>query len=140
MMRAPKRLVLVAVATALLACAVAAVALASTRNARINATWNCCGAGGAALQYWKVTESRSGSLSGTGYSATTVFARISGQVTGRNIRLVTTYNSFAPGYVATFVGKVGRFNLRMSGTWESNRSQSGRWSATRARHPVRIPR
>jgi hypothetical protein len=109
-------------------------ALAASRNAKITATWDCCGAGGAAIQFWKVSESSSGALSGSGLTtARTVFASISGRVSGRHVTLVTTYNSFSPGYVATFVGKVAGGGRRMSGTWKSNRGQAGTWTATRAR-------
>lgn len=121
--------------TVVVGCTIAASAVAASRAAKITATWNCCGGGGAALQYWTVSESASGSLSGSARTATTVFAKITGQVTGHKVRLVTTYNSFSPGYVATFVGKIGTFNLRMSGTWKSNRGQSGKWTALRAKKP-----
>jgi hypothetical protein len=119
--------------TVVVGCTIAASAMAASRNAKITATWNCCGGGGAAVQYWTVSETASGSLSGSARTATTVFAKISGSVTGHKLRLVTTYNSFSPGYVATFVGKIGTFGLRMSGTWTSNRGQSGRWTALRAK-------
>jgi len=129
--RWPLALFAVAVIAAL---AIAASAMAAPRNAKISATWNCCGGGGAAVQYWTVVENGSGSLSGSARSATAgVFAKITGHVSGHKLTLVTTYNSFAPGYVATFVGKIGIAGRRMSGTWTSNRGQSGTWTALRAK-------
>lgn len=122
------------VVTVIVAGAFAASAMAaSTRAVKITATWNCCGGGGAAVQYWTVSESSSGALSGSARTATTVFAKITGKVTGHSITLVTTYNSFSPGYVATFTGTIGKVGLRMSGKWSSNRGQSGTWTAVRAK-------
>ena len=61
-----------------------------------------------------------------------VFAAITGSVGGNKVTILTTYNSFSPGYVATFVGTLSADGSTMSGTWESNRNQSGTWTATRA--------
>jgi hypothetical protein len=109
-------------------------ALAASRNAKITATWSCCGAGGASPQTWVVKENGAGALSGTGLTATgSVFATITGRVSGRRVTLVTTYNSFDPGYVATFIGKVAILGRRMTGSWTSNQNQSGTWTAVRVR-------
>ena len=60
------------------------------------------------------------------------FAKITGTLTGRKVKLVTTYEkTFSPGYVATFVGTLAANGKRMSGTWKSNINQTGTWTATR---------
>jgi|HubBroStandDraft_5_1064220.scaffolds.fasta_scaffold796053_2 hypothetical protein len=114
-----------------------AVALCSagSAEARVAAdlagTWKCCGAGGAATQSFVIT-SGSGSLRGTAkLPGGRVFAAITGRRVGGNVKIVTTYNSFAPGYVATFVGAISTSGRSMSGTWTSNAHQSGTWTATR---------
>ena len=99
----------------------------------IKGTWNCCGAGGAGAQVWKIT-SGSGSIAGVGYvpNSDQVFATISGDVSGDRVTIITTYNSYAPGYVATFKGLITGDGNTMLGTWTSNWHQSGSWTATRA--------
>jgi len=94
-------------------------------------TWKCCGAGGAAAQDFVIT-SGSDSLHGTAkLPGGRVFAVITGSRVGTHVRIVTTYNSFAPGYVATFVGGISASGRAMSGKWTSNAHQSGTWTATR---------
>jgi hypothetical protein len=94
-------------------------------------TWKCCGAGGAAAQDF-VISAGSGPLHGTAkLSSGRVFAAITGRRVGAHVRIVTTYNSFAPGYVAVFVGAVSAGGHAMSGSWTSNAHQSGTWTATR---------
>ena len=68
-------------------------------------------------------------LSGTAFTATSVFASITGHVSGRQVTLVMMYNSFAPGYVATFIGRIKAGGRRGNRTWSSNRGQSGGISA-----------
>lgn len=101
----------------------------------IAGTWNCCGSGGAAASVLRITDS-GGTLGGSGsLPSGTVFATLSGTVSGTHVKLVATYNSFDPGYVGTFVGTVSGDGRAMSGTWTSNQSQSGTWSARVAAVP-----
>jgi len=128
--RCPALRAVVAVVVAGLAlCAVGSVqARAATGLA---GTWKCCGAGGAAAQDFVLT-SGSGSLRGTArLPGGRVFAAITGTRIGLHVKILTTYNSFSPGYVATFVGAISPSGRRMSGTWTSNAHQSGTWTATR---------
>jgi len=124
-----RALVLVTVTCALL-CAVAVAHAGAATN--LNGTWLCCGGGGAAAQNFAITEAK-GALHGTAkLPSGKAFAKITGTVAGRKVRIVTTYlASFSPGYVATFVGTVSANGKKMSGTWKSNASQTGTWVATR---------
>jgi hypothetical protein len=98
----------------------------------LTGTWNCCKGGGAAAQDFVITAG-AGSLAGKGVlPGGQVFAAITGSVSGNKVTIVTTYNSFAPGYVATFVGTLAAGGNSMSGTWTSNRGQAGTWTASRA--------
>lgn len=117
----------------LVACLLACVATANASAATdLTGTWQCCGAGGAAAQNFVITSGQ-GALAGRGeLPSGQVFSSITGSVSGTAVTIVTTYNSFAPGYVATFVGTLGDDGHRLSGTWTSNRGQSGSWTATRA--------
>ena len=102
----------------------------------VSGTWSCCGSGGAGVQTWVITESGSGALTGNGLTPSgSVFATITGSVSGSNVTVVTTYNSFAPGYVATFVGTLSADGSTLSGSWSSNDKppQTGTWTATRKR-------
>jgi hypothetical protein len=102
----------------------------------ITGTWNCCGTGGAAASILQITDS-GGTISGDGTSpAGEVYTGLSGTVTGRSFRIVETYNSFSPGYVATFVGSVSADAKTMSGSWSSNAGQSGTFTAARVTPPV----
>jgi hypothetical protein len=94
----------------------------------LTGTWSCCGAGGAAAQEWTLT-SGTGSLSGEAATGGSVFATVTGSVSGNSVEIVTTYNSFDPGYVATFLGTVDTSDNTMMGTWTSNAGQSGTWTA-----------
>jgi hypothetical protein len=88
--------------------------------------WQCCGAGGASEQDWLISGSGgSGEIPGGG-----VFASIKATLKGDHVTIVTTYNQFAPGYVATFTGTLAAGGSTMSGSWVSNRSQAGTWTAT----------
>ena len=108
---------------------VLSVALASAAGGTdITGTWTCCGAGGAGAQQWVITDS-SGRPSGSGLEGTSVFATISGSVSGNSVTIVTTYTQDV-GYVATFVGTVSADGTTMSGSWTSNQHQSGTWTAT----------
>jgi hypothetical protein len=98
-------------------------------NVDIGGTWNCCGSGGAGAHVMHITDA-GGKLGGTAVSPSgTTFAAISGTVSGSHATIVETYNSFDPGYVATFLGTVAGDGRSMSGTWSSNASQSGTWTA-----------
>jgi len=116
----------------LVACLLAWVACANASAATdLTGTWKCCGSGGAAGQNFVITSGQ-GALAGRAeLPGGVVFASITGSVSGTAVTIVTTYNSFAPGYVATFVGTLGEGGNRMTGTWSSNRGQSGSWTATR---------
>jgi hypothetical protein len=107
-------------------------ALAAAPSVDISGTWNCCGSGGAASQVWTISQSASGSLSGSGSAGGAVFATIRGSVSANNVDIVTTYTNDAAGYVATFVGSVDGTGTAMSGTWSSSIGQSGTWAATLA--------
>ena len=110
-----------------------AVAMDGSRSAGpdLTGTWECCGGGGAAAQSFVITSGK-GSLAGTGrLPGGAVFATITGSVSGDAVTIVTTYNSFSPGYVATFVGTLSPDNGTMTGSWTSNRGQAGTWTATR---------
>jgi hypothetical protein len=122
------------VVTAAAACLTALVV--GTAQARVatslTGTWLCCGGGGAAAQNFVLTAGK-GALHGTAkLPSGRAFAKITGTVTGRKVRIVTTYlASFSPGYVATFVGTVSANGKTISGTWRSNANQTGTWLATR---------
>jgi hypothetical protein len=47
--------------------------------------------------------------------------------------MTQVYNSFAPGYIAHVSGAVARVRKRLTGTWSSNRGQSGTFTATLVR-------
>jgi hypothetical protein len=98
-------------------------------------TWQCCGAGGAAAQNFVITSGR-GSLTGSGeLPSGQVFSAITGSVGGDAVTIVTTYNAFSPGYVATFVGTLSPDQLTITGSWTSNVGQAGAWTATRTAKP-----
>jgi hypothetical protein len=66
-----------------------------------------------------------------GLGGSEVFADITGSVSGSSVTITTTYTpNFDEGYVATFLGTVDSSGLSMSGTWTSNKDQSGTWTAT----------
>jgi len=116
-----------------LAASVAAVIAipAQAGSPDLKGTWSCCSSGGAGAQSF-VISSGTGSIKGVAEGADgSVFATISGSLTGNHVQIVTTYNQFDPGYVATFDGTVSASGSEMSGTWESNEGQSGTWTATR---------
>jgi hypothetical protein len=107
-------------------------------NDDIAGTWNCCGSGGAAPNAMHITDA-AGKLGGKAVSTTgTTFAAISGTVSGSHATIVETYNSFDPGYVATFVGTISGDGRSMSGSWTSNAGQSGTWSAQVAAVPAPV--
>jgi hypothetical protein len=96
--------------------------------ADLSGHWQCCGAGGASPQDWLISGS-----GGTGeIPGGEVFASISARLNGDRVTIVTTYNSLAPGYVATFTGTLSADGRTMSGSWVSDRNQSGTWTATLA--------
>ncbi len=122
----------IALAMTLIASLAFGVSTAAADSTNITGTWNCCGAGGAATQDFVITDS-GGSLSGTGVAPSGgVFADITGSVSGDDVTIVTTYNEFAAGYVATFTGTISEDGTTMSGDWSSNRDPSGTWTATRS--------
>lgn len=94
----------------------------------LSGTWTCCGAGGAAAQIFEISSGVSGVAKLPGGQ---VFATITGSGGGGKVTIVTTYNSFAPGYVATFVGTLSKDGSTITGSWTSNRGQSGTFTATR---------
>ncbi len=103
-------------------------------------TWQCCGAGGAAAQNFVITSGR-GALTGSGeLPGGQVFSAITGSVGGGAVTIVTTYNAFSPGYVATFVGTLSPDQLTITGSWTSSVGQAGTWTATRSvRPPAFLP-
>jgi len=135
-----RNLVRIALAVGTLGATCALAPAGALGSVDITGTWHCCGAGGAAEQTFKIKDS-GGNLSG---SATVpsgeVFASISGDVSGSSVTIVTTYNSYAAGYVATFSGKVASSGRSMSGSWKSNAGQSGTWTAMLAEaRVVKLP-
>ena len=103
-----------------------------TASPDLTGTWACCGGGGAAAQNFVITSGK-GALAGKGVlPGGDVFAKITGSVGGDAVTIVTAYNSFAPGYVATFVGTLSEDGGTITGTWTSNRGQGGTWTASRS--------
>lgn len=114
----------------LVVAAMLSLSVASAQAANVTGRWVCCGSGGAGAQDFDITDS-GGSLSGEGLTPDGAdFATISGSQSGDSVTIVTTYTAIEAGYVATFVGTVSSSDLSMSGTWTSNRDQSGTWTAT----------
>jgi hypothetical protein len=120
----------IAAAAALTACVLWPAGALAAPN--ITGTWNCCGAGGAAVQTFYIKDA-SGSLSGHATANGATFASISGKVSGSQVKIVTTYTGSS--YVATFSGTVSSAGTSMSGGWNSNAGQSGTWTATLAGPP-----
>ncbi len=94
--------------------------------ADLSGHWQCCGGGGASAQEWDISGSGgSGVIPGGG-----VFASIKATLNADRVTIITTYNQFAPGYVATFTGTLAAGGSTMSGSWVSNQGQAGTWTAT----------
>ena len=126
----PRRCIL-ALAVALAATLGAASPASAAKTFDLTGTWNCCGAGGAAVQNWIITNGR-GSIAGRGeIPGGRVFAALSGSVSGNHVTIIATYNDFAPGYVGTAIGTLSADGNTMSGTWSSTWNQHGTWTATR---------
>jgi hypothetical protein len=126
-LRLLKRLLFICAASV---AAFAAFGSASATAATVAGTWSCCGSeSGASPQTWKITES-GGSLSGTAASAESgqTFSPISGKISGTSVEIVTG-PYYGSSYSATFIGTIS--GETMSGTWTSNASQKGTWTATR---------
>jgi hypothetical protein len=125
LLRAPRNLLLTCAAAVMVATlGLTSAAAAST----VTGTWSCCGEGGASQQTWTITES-GGALSGSASSEYGgAFSPISGKVSGSSVEIVTG-PYFGSSYSATFVGTIS--GETMSGTWTSNASQNGTWTATR---------
>lgn len=105
----------------------------TTAQTSIVGTWECCGSGGAAAQNFIITSDAGGSLAGRAELPDgSVFADITGTISGEDVRIITTYTSFSAGYVGELVGKISADGNSMSGTWTSNAGQSGTWTATRS--------
>ena len=104
---------------------------ASAEAANLTGTWHCCGGGGAAPQDYFITDSGGGLSGEAQIPGGQVFATISGSVGGSQVTIVTTYNSFSAGYVATLIGTLSEDGNTITGTWTSNRGQSGTFTATR---------
>ncbi len=112
--------------------ALAGAGAARPTAADLTGTWHCCGGGGAAAQDFVITSGK-GALAGQAVlPGGQVFAAITGSVSGTHVTIVTTYNAFAPGYVAPFVGTLSGDGNTITGTWTSNRGQAGTFTATRA--------
>jgi hypothetical protein len=107
------------------------IAFAGTAQASVNitGTWRCCGAGGAGAQEFVITTG-TGSLAGKGITPSgSGFAKITGNLTGNNVTIVTTYTGGS--YVATFKGTVSADGKTMTGTWSAEKgAQTGTWTAT----------
>ena len=105
----------------------------------ITGTWRCCGAGGAAAQDFIITSGK-GALAGRAQLPSgKVFASITGSASGNAVTITTTYNSFAPGYVAVLVGTLSSNGNAITGTWKDNRGQVGTFTATRVGKPAPKP-
>jgi hypothetical protein len=101
----------------------------------LTGTWSCCGPGGASGQAWTITsmDKTSGSFSGTGQGGS-IQMIITGTASGDSVTLLTDY--VGSSYDATFKGTLSADSKSMSGTWESNASQKGTWTATRPSAPT----
>jgi PASTA domain len=102
----------------------------------LRGTWSCCGSGGAAAQTWTISSMNlaSGSFSGHGAGNAYTFP-IKGRVSGSSVTLTTGPYKQLPTYSATFTGKVSGGGARLSGSWKSNESQTGSWTAARTSKP-----
>lgn len=126
-----------AAATLVFACALflgVASASASTPH-DLTGTWSCCGSGGAATQTWTITtvDKASGAFSGTGQGGS-IKMNITGTASGDSVTLTTAY--VGSSYSATFKGTLTADSKTMAGSWESNSSQKGTWTATRPSAPA----
>lgn len=74
----------------------------------------------------------SGSFSGTGQGGS-IKMTITGNANGDAVTLTTAYDGSS--YSATFKGTLSADSKSMSGSWESNSSQKGTWTATRPSAP-----
>jgi hypothetical protein len=117
--------------SALAMLAFAALPLQARTTASLKGSWSCCGPGGAGAQIFVITSTTSVLHGRATFPSGVVFAKITGSIHGRAVRIVTTYNGSAPGYVAVFTGTLASSGKKMSGSWKSNRSQSGTWTAAR---------
>jgi hypothetical protein len=123
-------------ATLAFACALLGAAPASASTPHdLTGTWSCCGSGGAAAQAWTITtmDKASGAFSGTGLGGS-IKMTITGNATGDTLTLTTAYDGSS--YSATFKGTLTADSKSMSGSWESNSSQKGTWTATRPSAPT----
>jgi hypothetical protein len=124
-LRTLKNLLLICAACA---AAFATLGAATAAASTVAGTWSCCGSeSGATAQSWAITES-GGSLSGTASDESGTFSPISGKVSGASVEIVTG-PYYGSSYSATFIGTIS--GETMSGTWTSNASQSGTWTAAR---------
>jgi len=119
--------------------AAAVIAFAGTAQATVNiaGTWSCCGSGGAAAQTFVIT-SGTGSLAGSAVNSQgAVFAKITGELSGDTVTIVTTYTSSS--YVATFKGTVSADGQTITGTWSAEGGgQTGTWTATLVSAPTPV--
>lgn len=77
-------------------------------------------------------DKTSGSFSGTGQGGS-IKMNITGNASGDSVTLTTAY--VGSSYSATFKGTISADSKTMSGSWESNASQKGTWTATRPSAP-----
>ncbi|MDX6697479.1 MAG: hypothetical protein QOE65_876 [Solirubrobacteraceae bacterium] len=100
----------------------------------LRGTWDCCGSGGAGAQKFVIDamDQASGNFTGRAtYANGTAFSDIAGTANGNSVSL-TTGPYYGSSYSATFTGTIAADSQSMSGTWQSNASQSGTWTATRS--------
>ncbi|MEZ5099198.1 MAG: hypothetical protein R3C15_05230 [Thermoleophilia bacterium] len=102
----------------------------------LTGTWACCGDGGAAAQVFEITGGGGVAKLPGGQVFATITA--SGGTPGGAVTIVTTYNDFAPGYVATFAGTLSDDGGTITGSWNSNRGQSGTFTATREIQALKV--
>lgn len=126
---------LVALFAVLLVALVAGPGSASAAS-DLTGTWDCCGGGGAAAQVFEIAGGGGVASLPGGQVFATITA--SGGTPGGAVTIVTTYNDFAPGYVATFTGVLSEDGGTITGTWVSNQGQEGTFTATRRSEEVEL--
>src|SRR5215210_1890898 len=129
----------VGIAAVALLLGIAAGAHATTTH-DMRGTWDCCGSGGAGAQQFVIQtmDLSSGAFSGEARQGGVRFSPITGTATGNSVSLTTgPYDGGS--YSATFVGTIAADSRSMSGSWSSNASQEGTWTATRASAPSPLP-